>query len=633
MGGKKLTLETKRCAELIKGALLDNIRIKFSYEDTQSYKLWISLTSIERSEDDALVLLDKLQSLNFPDLQEEIFRINLSNLLESNKNNKPWVGVWWEYLVFGSQLTLFAKRFCSHDSYNYLGIISESCLNKGTRSSVKDFLFGNYLLIPNEEYKSLLNFLNAVFIGESLHVRTYFPKGVIRIGQPHGLDIPLDHACITYGGGRIFDYILTPIKERKKSQRHYRGIFPRALIEHNSINICAIPAGYAKLDEFFQVSRDKKIKDKIVYHISLWGVEHDTVRNNIGETLQCLLVNFPDHETLFRPDPTDHDNEKLLKQISQLNNYSNFRVSTSSSYIEDYADAKLLITHREKTGHLFAYATGRPILLYHKKDKSNLRNITRTGLGYVVYNKDQLIHKVEELLHKPKAEEQRIRKTMQKTIHNPGSAVDYVLSNMDIILHRKKLSSWESYPLYALDDDFSEKAVENGLEHLLRRRIVGLNIAQAAVDHDPSNPLFRLYEAEFLSRISSPIQETFYFTRWYRAIVHIEAALQLSKNRPPEIKEKIEDWILNKGLLMANAIKWYIHNNINKSEDYPDIDRLISIFSIIDKGGRYYSLQYDLFKLIDLNISIKQIRSVLSVYYIIIKIRDKIERGWRKIWF
>ncbi len=559
-------------------------------EEIQCYQLCYGLTSLGRNTDSAKQLLLQCHSTEYNELQQELFELNVKEIQTLLMDRVPCVGVWWHQHFFGSQLTPIAKRLASMENYLYLGLISAGCLDQGTtRSSEKDFTFSRYLLIPEDVNLALCGFLDAVFFGESFHHQTYLPRDVIRIGQPHGLDIPLDHALVKYGGGWIFDYILCSMKEEKKPKNYYYNIFPRPLIEHSSTHVCAIPAGYSKLDHFFQVSKTKPIQKKIIYHISLWEVETEVVRKNIGTIISTLIEKFEDRIVLFRPDPVDIDNPELIQRIIPWLEHPRFKFSNASSYIDDYADAEVLVTHRTSTAHTFSYATGRPIIVLQGDifDHSQKR-LQKTETGYLVFNEDQLIKKVQQVLDNTDIESERIRKSMNKTIHHPGHAVDYIIDNLDTILRRESLDEWESFRLFDPKDQMQlDKQVLQCLENSTRWGTLGTNIAEATIEHFPENARYRLIAAEFYCRVSNPFQHTFYFRGWYQAVSHIAKASDICSEQEVELRTELYTWVIQKGMHMAHCVKWYVCQQ-DSPEFGDDIDSIITKFCIEDADGESF---------------------------------------------
>jgi len=562
-------------------SLLQEIYLKIpEATENQCRQLCYSLTSVERNTDSSMKILKQSRSSEFNEFQRELFELNLQEIRALLVGKTPCIGVWWHQHFFGSQLTPVARRLVIEPGYLYLGLISAGCLEGGvTRSGQKDFCFGRYLLIPEDSDLEVCGFLNAVFFGESLHRETHVPRHVIRIGQPHGLDIPLDHVIVKYGGGWIFDYVLCAMKEEKKSEDHYFNVFPQPLIEHDSTHVCAIPSGYQKLDVFFQASKDIQVRKKIIFHISLWEVEVEAARKQLGATLGILLEAFPDREVLFRPDPVDIQHPELVSQLSPWIDHSRFEFSKTSSYIDDYADAEVLVTHRTSTAHTFSFATGRPIVVYQpdlsgKGDKG----VQQTDTGYLVFNEQQLIDKLGQVLVNPRAETERIQAYMNKAIHCPGRAVDYIIDNLDTILRRECLDEWESFRLFdPTVQSEPDVQVLSSLEDSTKWGALSTNLAEAIIEKFPHNPTYRLKAADFYCRFSDPFEYTYYFRGWYQAVSHVSRAIDLCSENEQELKNEIHAWVVQKGMHMAHCVKWYICRQ-EMAEFGDDIDSIICKF-------------------------------------------------------
>lgn len=281
-----------------------------------------------------------------------------------------------------------------------------------------------------------------VFLPES-NGDTYeeYPKELIKIGLPHGVDIPFEKTVMNYGGGMIFDYILSPSRESSKTNPHdLEDLYYRKFRNHIHDFVCQIPFGSPKLDEFINTAAEKSEIKSIAYHIALLSIEEEKSIHIIESTLEKLLVNFPDKKIVFRPYRYDLNNPVIKRCLEKGKNHKNFFLSTDESYVSDYSDSIAMVCHRAYSAHQFSLATGRPIFLCHP-DGQPTKSLDP---AVVSCPESEIIDSIQEHIKKNEKSPriQVIKKCEEQGFYNPGSSIDYFVKNIEFIKNKKQHPDW-----------------------------------------------------------------------------------------------------------------------------------------------------------------------------------------------
>lgn len=527
-------------------------------DETEMLRVYLGLTALGRSYEGAMGLLEDCACLPMHEVHCKLFNENLHCIKQDFFADQPVIGIWWSPGCLGSHLTPIAKRIWQERNYGYLGLVSFSYLDSQALRKIGEFDFADYMPIPDDRLLKTLDFLNLVVLTEDYRSSTNFPQKVIRVCQPHGLDISFHASLVKYGGGLIFDYILCPMVEQHGPVDKYKGVFPRELVEHASNVTCAVPMGYPKLDDFIHHCDKRPPSKKIVYHISLLGVESEEVRSNIGRVIRLLLEGFPDREILFRPDPADQNHPELVFQLSEFKGHPKFSFSRASSYIEDYSDAEVLVTHRSVTAHTFAYATGRPIVVYPFQNL--LRRATVNPLGYTVYCDQQLLKKVKASIDAPEKWKLKIDAVLKSRINNPGSSLDFLIESLPLMLERKYDAGWGRYELF--DESEGRSSAETVSKKIRSGMQLGYRMsctAEAAIEKFSENAEVKWIASQVYAGVSDPFKSTYYFQYWYRSVeLALKAYYGLKQEGCQKRSKEVLQWLLARGLGMALSVKWFL---------------------------------------------------------------------------
>ena len=308
---------------------------------------------------------------------------------------------------------------------------------------------GEVLVTYENHETGLLNDFDMVLLPESnFDAYSEYPKELIKIGLPHGVDIPLGKTIMDYGGGMVFDYILSPTRESPgNATTAFQDLHHREFRNHVSDHVCQIPFGFPKLDEFLNtVTRVPPVGlHSIAYHVALLSVEEEKSIRIIESTLRKLLENFPHNRIIFRPYKYDYQHEVIKRCISLGREFQNFHLSTAESYVPDYSTSLVMVCHRAYKAHLFSLATGRPIFLCHPDGNPTASQDSSVE----ACAESELVEKIRAYIHKRETitSAQRVENCARLGFHNPGSSVEYLVKNIEHIVEHKPHKEWTYYNL------------------------------------------------------------------------------------------------------------------------------------------------------------------------------------------
>ncbi len=277
------------------------------------------------------------------------------------------------------------------------------------------------------------------------------PSGIIKIGVAHGIDIPMERLIDFYVAPVFFDYILNSSSDNALPENYsLLDRYPNEYLCHDERFLCVIPFGSCKLDAFYN-QYNKTEKNSIIYHLSSLDYEFKSIRDSeiVRDTLELLLKTFPEFNVIFRPFPSDLDDDFIKILISDCSGFSNFILSTSSDYIEDYSKAFVLISHRPYRKHLFKSVGGS--FLYYNPLKDFDKNFTDRSLDcfHRIKNSEELISKVWFAYSNFQSELDNLNSSNKNVeFFNFGFSVDYLVKNIKYIIGGVRNSAWDYYDLY-----------------------------------------------------------------------------------------------------------------------------------------------------------------------------------------
>ena len=556
--------------------LFQRVKTKFQdYTSLEIEKVLLCVQSLCREHNEIESLISSLPHRPFAETLDSIFYNNLK-ALNSRNENKSCLGCYFCFSATCNQLTHIGEGFSEVSEYSFIALVDLEHLTEKKIKRYKDFSQFNYLALPSVLFHRHLSCLNAVFLPESnTQCQWHFPRHVIRIGCPHGLDIPLIDTIERYGGNLLYDYILSSTPKGHRYSTPASLNIPDVLRDNSNDKLCAIPLGFPKLDTF--VKRVEEVHaTKLVYHLSNWQLESKEVRDNVGKMLEALLRRFPNVKLVLRPFPEDLEQKSLKEQIHSLTASDRFSISQTSSYIDDYVGASLLITHRQQTGQMYTYATGRPIfcLDYAADDE-----VSETPFGILISNIDSLCEQIEHYLSAPNLMRKRLEQLHANVTFNTGSSMQYLIKSMPTILKNEKHPDWLYLDLYHPD-----KSKENQyqqtltcLTYLYRQPKAFNQVSEAAISAFPIDPSVLFFAAESQSRTPDPLQHTYYFFCHYKALEYMNQAQKNLTSGNDKLNVAIINWMSHKGQYLAQNLLWQYQNDT--LDFHHNIDSLFSEIS------------------------------------------------------
>jgi hypothetical protein len=273
------------------------------------------------------------------------------------------------------------------------------------------------------------------------------PENVVKIGCPHGVDIPLSKTLDIYGGGYCFDYVLSAISQDEPEPGRFYDLFPAQWRSHSQPFVCEIPFGFPKLDGFIErVKQLKHAKRAIIYHLSYLPIEQPWVYEHIQSVLTSLLVTFPDYDIIFRPHHLDRGSVWIQNAVKLGARFNHFIYSEADSYIDDYARGALMVCHRAYDLHLFGLATGCPSVICIP-DTEQAGSVNHEQ--FLICQMSQLEKVVESALVTTQEGKDVAIIEQCKTvgIYNPGKAVATLVSQFDYLIQNRRHPDWHYFPL------------------------------------------------------------------------------------------------------------------------------------------------------------------------------------------
>lgn len=370
---------------------------------------------------------------------------------DGNTNKKHRVGFWMNYSAITNQQIDLMQQMSI-----YAGIETVALIPDAEFIVHKDWFVEQLHGLNRKTYKpddqALLSGFDIVIFPESNHdVYGEFPDSIIKIGCPHGVDIPLDKTVNTYGGGFIFDYVLSSKQQTDYPLNYFVDKFPTPLRNHSRPYLCEIPFGMPKLDRFLHSvdqHHRRSSRRAIIYHISYLDIESDWVPSLLLPTLSSLLQRFSDYDVVFRPYHLDRQHPQIIECIEYGQNFSNFIYSDADSYVEDYARGDVMVCHRAYQQHLFSLATGAYTVLCSPHGVAiNFEHVEISA--FIRCTPDSLYESVLMALRSKHSasSERRMMLCREAGIYHPGTSVAYLMQQLPYLIENRRHPEWKYYPL------------------------------------------------------------------------------------------------------------------------------------------------------------------------------------------
>lgn len=398
-----------------------------------------------------------------------------------------------------------------------------------------DITIGDNVSLLN--YKNIEEYDNIeiAFLSDFNHLE--LPLDVIKVAVPHGVDIPMNRLVDFYLAPMYFDYILNTSGDNSLtlSAGALVNKYPSDYLCHNKKYICEIPFGNCKLDYFYEKYHDCD-KNAIIYHLSSLEYELSNVDENmIKDTLTSLVFNFPEHEIIFRPFPSDLDNQIVKNIALHFSNYNKFKLSTSLDYVDDYVKAFAMISHRPYRKHAFSIVGG-SFFCYIPFEVYEI-NYTDDSVdsNQIIQDESVLITKIKQSYASYLQFGCRVDNAVT---YNLGHSIDYLVKHLEYIVLGKKNESWRYFDLsddgsasiyFLVEKSAAEKQPFDFLAHKL------INIDSSSYHYY----LLALSLSFFLSEKTK-------FSRYRSAFVVITRCLR-GRDCDENTKQLVNNWWINHG--------------------------------------------------------------------------------------
>lgn len=549
------------------------------YTAVECIKISLALASLRRDQIAISTLSAEIMHLSFDDALNYITEVNIEQVLQRNGNSQV-IAAYFYFSVICNQMRYLSEAF-EQNHYPFLAVVNLDELSETNQQRVTDFEQFNYLALPNESFLIALTCLKAIFLPE-FNERAHWPlpENTLRIGCAHGIDVPITHTLHTYGGAQLFDAILSPTGGQHLPSDYLINSIPPQLIDHKRNSVTVIPFGSPKLDKLYRLCHAEQAKKRrIVYHLSNWDMESNASKSNLLDNLRNIAIHFFEYEILFRPFPNDLERPELLEVIDACRDLKNIVLSRASSYVEDYASAAFMVTHREQTGLNFALASDCPVFcITHCLTKHPL---IETDFGFKVSDLPSLIQHAHAYLNNTLTPERLLRKTNK--IANRGRSLEVLLEYFDLFLAGKRHPTWRVMRLHR--DNHVQKygitEVETCLEEMRVSPFSYIPLARAAVSLYPKNATILLLCAQAYAKTPQPGSQPFYYYYWYRSLNLLAQAI--ANINTAKQRRNLIAWISSVAWQMSYELEQYLSEPRYFGDDFNKVLEVISDFKQAEK--------------------------------------------------
>lgn len=448
-------------------------------------------------------------------------------------------------ITFSNQLIPIAKAAFQDPRFRPL-CIATGCYEPWQLNVLDWFMDHAFVHAPRKEWLSSLGFLDVLVGSEGNIDASGFPRHIRRVAQAHGRHFPLKNSVLHFNAGSVYDHILCPYFAPEYMEGMNAEMtmdrLPADSVEHGSRDLVAIPAGIPRLDNIIQAMDGwhGPVED-IVYHLSHWQLESKFTHENAHRIVQALLDGFPDRNIIFRPFPSDQVIPAIQEIIDDFKACPRFRLSSASSYVDDYLGAAILIHHCSTSAELFGLATDRPVLQILGPDdrKDNEYGEPLHGIGGLVEKVKCLL--ASERSGKPLAERAAF-------LANPGTASKYVLDCLSIIsVDGPRPAEWRSFPLFSENQplDIRERFLVSTAK-LLRSQLPARILGRELSRRFPDSWTFSFAAAIGLKKDGHPGSQTNFASVWLEALECLTRCFHLQPDPPlgTKLQPLFDEWIV-----------------------------------------------------------------------------------------
>lgn len=252
---------------------------------------------------------------------------------------------------------------------------------------------------------------------------------------------------------------------------------PREVFRRTSSQCVFIPAGYLNLDAMADhAARSGRRPEALLYAPT--AAFRDRALLDAEDICAALLEAFPDLPFIFRPHPGEiHHYERLAQRFAD---HPRFTLDARVTNLEAFAQSRVLITDASSSGHSFAMANCRPMVLASLKPGAAL--LEEWDFGYRTAGRDNLVLAVRRLLDNEEPWAARIDAARRKYVLNPGRACAYVADNLERIARADPAPDWFALPRKPRTRPMESAREWCALVASLRREPGGKSFALAMLD-------------------------------------------------------------------------------------------------------------------------------------------------------
>ena len=365
-------------------------------------------------------------------------------------------------------------------------------------------------------------------------VRHSWSNQLIKVGLPHGVDIPLKKTLTEYGGCLEFDYVLSARAQPQMPANSFVNRYPTTLRQHSRPYVAEIPFGFVKYDHFFRRRHSCANADTaIIYHVSNLALELPWVQHQLSQTIGLILKQFAGYKLVFRPFPADISHPAVVACRQTFAGHPRFIFSDTPSYVEDYCTGALMICHRVYQAHLFTLVTGRPQIVYQPAEP-------RDTDAAIATNAEQLIALVQAELDKIRVEPAGI--AVDNPVFHPGCSVRYLLDNLHFILHDQRHPEWHYFELDC------ELTTDTVLQQAVAGELAFNKLVLAASLREPERLDYQLLVLESLVRVPAQLQDSTLALCYWRKAMSIAAELLCHLKQQSQSTRLLDSWMYQRGL-------------------------------------------------------------------------------------
>ncbi|CAM5202719.1 putative protein OS=Castellaniella defragrans (strain DSM / CCUG 39792 / 65Phen) OX=1437824 GN=BN940_10756 PE=4 SV=1 [Castellaniella denitrificans] len=457
------------------------------------------------------------------------------------------IGIRVKRNAISNQLITILEELKKHERIDAKALVKTEELERDEHWYENELRNQPIITYSEREFEELHVFDAVILLESDFDLYQEFPPTVIKIGLPHGVDVPLEQTIITYGGGYYSDYILGMTNKFKPDPSRFRHLFPPRLRSHALDCFYEIPVGIPKLDRFIDAVTEQASgrPPAIVHHLSNLGIEPPESLRLIVPTLRNLLDHFPNHQIVFRPTMSDR-HHPIIQACKELgSDYKNFYFSDSESYITDYAAALAMVCHRPYKLHLFGLATGRPTFLCHPEHSP----IVSDDTTFISCPESQMVNQLKAYLGNTKSTiplPERLERCRNAGLYNPGSSVQNLVESIDRILRDQTHPSWTRY---SLTSDYSGLDLKAYIALQVISAKPGNISFLAYFQKYPENPEALLFAADSYARKDFILKKYFYklsLLQFHKLVQH--------EGMTPALEASITRWWTSRGQGMLDHI-------------------------------------------------------------------------------